>query len=369
MAKKFLIFFEIDKVNVERFYFNRIDINIYKEEIVIIIEDYDEYIKFRLEYPNIKIFLFKEWINRVSKNYRNATVFINGNRIPDLLMTKISRQNGCKVVFIQHGMFTGFMKRDILFFVKKIFKSIRYASYAFKLRKPLTLFKIHVQGHSRKLINKSDNLYPDYLFVYSNYWIRWHQENYFFDEKLCYFLLKNNDSKQNIIKKENSIVYCYQTLIEDGRINPDYFFSVLDNIIKIANKLGYELIVKGHPRMSTYTSNYFKKNNIQVIFKKLPVGSAVIGHYSTLLARWSYEKCPVIIVKLEGHKTPKTLDDLSYGKCKVNVLEDILLGCEKLNYDKLNEFKDLSNFYFNFSGNSSVENINQIMKLIDFNTN
>ena len=98
-----LVFFEIDKINVERFYFNRLEENFDTENVVVVLEDPNQLAIFRKEYPTIKSYQFLEWIRGASKQYKNSYVFVNGNRIPDLLMAKIGRENDCKVIFIQHS--------------------------------------------------------------------------------------------------------------------------------------------------------------------------------------------------------------------------------------------------------------------------
>ena len=89
---------------------------------------------FLKRYPHIKAYEFLDWIRGVSKHYMNSYVFVNGNRIPDLLMTKIGRENNCKVIFIQHGMYVDFMKREFSLFIRKFLKALRYINYAIRLK-------------------------------------------------------------------------------------------------------------------------------------------------------------------------------------------------------------------------------------------
>lgn len=353
-----IVFFEIDKVNIERFYFKRLGKEFDCENIVIVLEDPHELKSFKKAYPKIKSYLFLEWIRRQSKNYKNSYVFINGNRIPDLLMSKISHENNCNVIFIQHGMYVDFMKREIQLFFTKLRKSIRYLFYAIMTGELISLFKIHVFGYSRSLTSSRKILYPDSAFVYSEYWKDWHNKTYFHGNTKDFHLLRNNDKNQSVIKLDNSVVYCYQTLVEDGRIDANYFQGVMNEIIKTVRELGMNLVVKGHPRMSESSKKFFLERDIKLVFNEFPSSGLVIGHYSTLLARWVYEKDLLFIVELNGHETPEPLEKLAYRKCIVESLSEEI---RKLNKSKLELKKKESDFYFNYSDEHSAETINEII--------
>lgn len=356
-----LVFFEIDKINVERFYFNRLEENFDTKNVVVVLEDPNELAIFRKEYPTIKSYQFLEWIRGTSKQYKNSHVFVNGNRIPDLLMAKIGRENDCKVIFIQHGMYVDFMKREVSLFIRKLIKALRYASYAIRLKKAISLFKVHVFGHSRGLTSDRKELYPHSAFVYSEYWKGWHNDTFFFDNTKSFHLLKNNDTDQNVISLDNTVVYCYQTLVEDGRIDVSYFKKVIHEIIRSVKESGLNLVVKGHPRMSESTKEFFKEQGVDVILSGLPSGGIIIGHYSTLLARWVYEGDVLLIVELEDHDIPEPIQELATIKCSFeNVAEEL----KNLDKTRVEEFKEKSDFYFNFSGKECVGTIDEMLQLV-----
>lgn len=358
-----IIFFEIDKINVERYYFNRLDKNFNTNDVIVVLEDPNEFFDFKKNYPDIKVFLFKDWIYKYSKNYQNAYVIINGNRIPDLLMTKISKDNYCKVIYIQHGLYVRFMKRKKMLFIRKFKKAIRYVIYAIKINKLSALFKIHFLGHSRKIAADFSHFYPDYALVYSEYWKEWHKENYFFDMVPNYNFLKNNDADIKIKKVKNTAIYCYQTLVEDGRVKVTYFKSLMNEIIKSVEKAGLKLIIKGHPRMFESTRYFFENKGIEIIDDVMPVGGPIIGHYSSLLVRWVYEGNKLFLIPLKGHTIPDYLVDLSTAVCFPAELME-LLNKKDLGKGQQNELKERSDYYFNFSGKDSIDSINDILKVI-----
>lgn len=357
-----LVFFEIDKINVERYYFNRLGENFETDDIVVVLEDPKELSKFRIDYPHIKSYRFIDWLNGASKMYIKSDVFINGNRIPDLLMTKLSQENNCRVFYIQHGLYVDFMKREFSWFVNKFQKSLRYAFYAFRTGSVISLFKIHVLGYSRVLTSTRKELYPHFAFVYSEYWKEWHEKTYFFNNNIKYVFLTNNDSVQHEIELENAAIYCYQTLVEDGRIDVNYFQNIFNEIVKVIRENGMELVVKGHPRMSYSTIEFLKSKGVRVISQGFPRGVMVIGHYSSLLARWVYNEDTLILIKLDGHEIPKTIVNLATSVCAISEFSNIL---SKKKVKSQNELKLLSEYYFNFSGSNSVYTIDEILVVSD----
>lgn len=356
-----IVFFEIDKVNVERYYFNRLEKNFDSENIVVVLEDPTELKLFKKEYPKIKSYLFLKWIIKESKNYKNSFVFINGNRIPDLLMSKLSHENNCKVIFLQHGMYIDFMKREFILYFKYMAKTFRYLFYALLTGNFFSLFKIHVFGYSRSLTSDCKNLYPDSAFVYSEYWKKWHINKYFHGNTNNFYFLKNNDLDQNIYKLDNTAVYCYQTLIEDGRINEGYYKNITSQIINSIKDLGMNFVVKGHPRMSESTKKFFQEKEVELVLNDFPSGGIIIGHYSTLLARWVYEKDLLFLVELKGHKIPESIENLAHTICTAKQLDKEI---RKLDESKKETLKKRSDFYFNYSSENSVNTINEIIASI-----
>ncbi len=358
-----LIFFEIDKVNVERYYFNRLRKNFDLNQIVVVLEEVDDFYKFKEAYPNIQVFLFSDWLRKYCKNFQNKYVIINGNRIPDLLMAKVSKENCCKIIYIQHGLYVRFMKRQYTLFFRNIKKTIRYACYALRLKKGLDLFKVHVLGYDRKIIANNSMIYPDYALVFSEYWKLWHVKNYFFNMVHNYHYLKNNDSNRKTKKVVNTAVYCYQTLLEDGRIEIDYFKNLMNQIIKSVESSGLKLVVKGHPRMIKSSIEFFENKGIPIINDIIPVGGIVIGHYSTLLLRWVYEGDKLFLIPLKGHIIPNYLKELATAICSPIELLDALKS-NQIGKNKLTDFKERSDYYFNFSGNNSIEYIDEFISII-----
>ena len=277
-------------------------------------------------------------------------------------MAKIGRENDCKVIFIQHGMYVDFMKREVSLFVRKMIKALRYASYAIRLKKAISLFKVHVFGHSRGLTSDMKELYPHSAFVFSEYWKGWHNDTFFFNNTKSFHFLKNNDIDQDVISLNNTVVYCYQTLIEDGRIDVSYFKKVIHEIIRSVKDSGQDLVVKGHPRMSRSTKEFFKEQGVEVILSGLPSGGVIIGHYSTLLARWVYEGDVLLLVELEDHDIPEPIRNLAISVCQINEFSRVLAQNVKR---EVNELKELSDYYFNFSGSDSVNSIAEIIRVCD----
>ena len=91
------------------------------------------------------------------------------------------------------------MIRSKSFFISNLKKTLRYLFYCFKIYKLtkktklfITLILKNIKGGSR--VNRSLKLYtPNFSYVYSEFYKKWHIENYFgLDTE--YYLLRNRDN-------------------------------------------------------------------------------------------------------------------------------------------------------------------------------
>ena len=77
----------------------------------------------------------------------------------------------------------------------------------------------------------------------------------------------------------------------------------------------------------------------------LPVGGLIIGHYSTLLARWVYEGDVLVLVDLFGHEIPEPINELATKRCSI---ENFSKELKNLDKSRIEDLKEKSDFYFNF---------------------
>jgi hypothetical protein len=243
--------------------------------------------------------------------YRIELLLVNASRIPDVHVALACRRLGIQISYIQHGMYIPFMKRTLGFFFRKAFKTLRYLYYAFdsaralgEFRVGVNLFRIHVLGASRTLMDRYPAIYPDIAAVISDYWKAWHLEHYRFLSSRFYVMGLPDFWKQTFSSEviPNSIAYCYQTLVEDGRIDENVMKSFYPQLIAWTKAKGLTLQVKGHPRMDPAFRAYFQNQGITVEMAKVPDTRWVIGHYSSLLPFWGARGRQVYCVNLPGHQ-------------------------------------------------------------------
>ncbi len=367
-----VIFFEIDAVNVKRYYLDVLPDIVQNSDVSILIESREEAEKLKELNSNSQIIILADKTISFLENLINDVdiLFINGQRVPDIMLTLLANKVNTRTVYIQHGMYIPYMKRGILFYFKSLFKSFRYLRYsllATKIDGNATLFFKLIRSHLIDGVReyKFNNYfgYPDVSFVFSEYWKIWHNEHYFKDDYNNFIIAGNPELLRFKQEKysSNYIVYCYQTLIEDGRIEKKYLIDKIEEIISWVESKNKLLIVKSHPRMSREIRKYFNDKNIELVDNILPVTNIVIGHYSSLMPLWAYYGSNVFSLKLDGHynNIDESINKTSFS---IESLDQILIHWNKA--DRLpNSIKENVKYYFNYDLEFSPVIWNQIQKL------
>jgi hypothetical protein len=308
--------FDVDAVDIDRFFVKPLNLEQYPK--LILIDEPNEYYaykrngRFRDAQVICSAYLSIFQLSSLFKLNKIEYLLINAHRIIDVHIILAARKAGCKVVYIQHGMYVPFMKRDFAFFFNKLKKTLRYLLYAFEIgvycktiRLPAYLFSIHVLGGSRSVLTKYSILFPDYSLVFSVYWELWHKKYYGFpsDTKFLHIGFPDlNKFTFDEFTDSNRISYCYQTLVEDGRIPRQQMYDFYTDLSEFCNREGFRCVVKWHPRGNIEIADDLKvKFGFDVIEDFIPNTNIVVGHYSSLLAFWgSFARC-VICVELPGH--------------------------------------------------------------------
>ena len=262
-----LCLFDISAKDLDRYAVSFL--NLSEKPKLIILENPKEYINYknngRLKNSNI---ICSAWysINKLKKillKYKIKYLVIDAHRIPDVHIIIAAKQLNIKVLYIQHGMYIPFMKRTFKLFLQQLIKSVRYLWYAFDSNVyykglGLSLFKIHMLGYKRNSLDKYD-IFPDKAGSFSEYWLEWHIKHYRFSKKSLFIMGNYDFFKFKFSNKysANYIAYCYQTLLEDGRISEEIMFNFYDSLSKWANKNNYKIIVKVHPLADMKILNIF----------------------------------------------------------------------------------------------------------------
>ena len=195
------------------------------------------------------------------------------------------------------------------------------------------------------------------VFVFDDSWEEYYTLKYGYNkEQLIYIgnpdllLLKNVD----ISRKETSICYLCQSLVEDGRLEKDKYINFITKMVSFLPS-SQKLYIKLHPRsrMDNYLS--IKENKNVVFTNDLPLCDFYIGHYTGLLATVKHISNNILIWLFPDHHTPKYFK--KFGSTVTN------------NYEELNNFMngkiELKNNFYNLTeiSNNNFENFDPIKKI------
>ena len=347
--------FETDHKNINRYYLIHDEIRkqYNSNNVLVIFDSLKEKNRFSKINKNKSDYLFN-----LSKHINEIEVLIiNANRIPDIYISTIAKKKGIPIIYIQHGPHSIKKPRNLKFYISKFLKVINHlyilAKTSFELNSFLFLYKTllvqFIKGGSR--VNSLTKFYsPDISYVFSEYYRKWHK-NYYFGHFTKYKLIRNNDSLLKNVFFNNHLIFCHQTLVEDGRIAFEIFKIQLESIKEFGKINSLDLCVKSHPRMSVKLRNYYLNNNwiIHDDIKTIPIGEVTVGFYSSLLSLWAYNNKPVISLKLPiKEDMPAEISEYCFctdsNKIKNLKLEKVL---NNLNFNKVSKKAD---YFFNFTG-------------------
>lgn len=348
-----IAFCEVDAVDIDR-YFSRVICESMKPDLVIL-ESKLERDKLKLSASlSCPIFALEELgLNGVIDIFTKlgiTVVFVNGQRLTDCVVIAAAKNLELNTIYIQHGMYIPFMRRNMLFFIRRMVKTIRYLRYAFDIglhfRSPrlvMSSILTHVFGFSRSWVTKY-SLLPDVAWVYSDYWKKWHIEYYKFPQDLEFRYMSLPDLTRftsKDFKDNNTVAYCYQTLVEDGRISRSDMLNFYQELSLWASASSLKIVVKAHPRMDMQLADILRSYGFDIVSDYVPLTSYVIGHYSTLLAFWGLNKRKVICIELPGHNIDVTFSGWAH------VTKDI----SQLNLSDVTNDFTLIPFYFGEAAN------------------
>jgi hypothetical protein len=272
--------------------------------------------------------------NFINKNDINLLV-LNALSVTDLRFLVFDTPKNCKIVYVQHGLYIPFMKRSLSFYITSFKKVLSYFYYSWLIshnfKHFISILLVFINGNTRLCFT---GFYKklDLAFVFSRYWRSWHRHHYKLSSK--YIIIGSPDfSSFTTIPVHNSIIYCAQTLVEDGRISKKIMFNFYSELKNYAERVGKNIIVKTHPRNSKETIEHFNSLEFIISQKDIPIGDLVIGHYSSLLPLWCLNKTPLLVCELPDHPTPISIKKISSEVVNTLSSFDIeLFPNEKVNY-------------------------------------
>lgn len=354
-----VLLFEIDAVNVIRYYLDALQLDGCFVS-VLIESDYERALLLSLlDKRNVSLQVYSmqglgaRQTGELIGQY--DVLLINGQRIPDTYLTLLAHRKKVAVLYMQHGMYVPFMKRSFGFFLPKITKAGRYlvmaVTTAWMLKKIGLLWEFAnnflIGFRKNRYYHKySDHLLPDRSLVFSTYWSEWHQHHYFHPAYNQLSIIGNPDANRFATRTmpKDSCCYCYQTLVEDGRVDKVVITDLIRSMRELCHRQGFGFSVKSHPRMSASMREWILHEGLTIEDAILPLTSVVFGHYSSLLPFWSYKGSITVSITLPGHDLDRSISDCV----------DMIIGMDDLSGLNLSGLQksvgnDVIDYYYNYS--------------------
>ena len=309
-----------------------------------------------------------QYIKNLMQEISPDTFLVMAQRIPDSALVSVANELGIKTFKFQHGLYIPFMKRNMKMFISNIVKTIRYIQYSLVIAKATNFNKlqmikeyINIFLKGKKITNTNlpiDRINADTVFVYGEYWKKYHKEQYGYDYNQQIIVGYPDLMQLGEIRKkpkEDAICYICQTLVEDGRLgreHMEYFIKILSE--SIGDK---KLYIKLHPRSDMRLYRLLQnRENIIFIKNDFPHCNKYIGHYSSMLAIAMYLTNEVFLWKFDDHNEyPFYLVD--NAKILSNRVDDITNFIQSI-LEKSNMTNDIKEyFYFNENIFTKIESI------------
>lgn len=248
-------------------------------------------------------------------------------------------------LYIQHGLYLTYMKRNFSYFInniKRVVSSLYYIAEisSWNLRDTWNFANVYLNGRNRNVIPQELRSKTSLNLVFSEYWKNFHQEIYKINTE--YYISGLLDGLKFKLKTKKEIIYCAQTLVEDGRIDKLTMINFYKELFEFGNKINSGIIVKIHPRNSIWTKSLFKKYKFKIEEEDIPIGKVTIGHYSSLLPIWAINNSPIIIFELKNHPTPDSIVNVS--SLTVKTLKNIDINQIKILKTNKNTIKYFGNY-------------------------
>lgn len=266
-----------------------------------------------------------------SKKIRNKILeispdymLINAMNTYNQLWNAICKDLNVKVYFYPHGF-----QIDNLFYEKselisKLRKVARYTYALYNISKEISrpflkLFKAYSNYISkgsdlRDTALDCNKLYPDWVFIYSEYYKEfWHRKYGITDVDYEFIMPHDFTLVESILAKPQEEAFCYitQTLHEDGRYSKEQFFELLKSLrpVAVAVKKFY---VKLHPRVEStmYEDAFEGLDNVEII-RDFPNCKVYMTHYSSMAYTSALISGKTIIYELPGQPTHEVYQEVA----------------------------------------------------------
>lgn len=251
-------------------------------------------------------------------------ILINAMNTYNQLWNAICKDLNVKVYFYPHGF-----QIDNLFYekselVSKLRKVARYTYALYNIAKEINrpfikLFK----AYSNYISKGSDlrntaldcaKLYPDWVFIYSEYYKEfWHRKYGITGVDYEYIMPHDFTLVEPILSKPQEDAFCYitQTLHEDGRFSKEQFFELLKSLRPVADVVN-KFYVKLHPRVEAtmYEEAFAGLSNVEIV-RDFPNCKVYMTHYSSMAYTAALISGKTIIYELPGQPTHEVYQEVA----------------------------------------------------------
>ena len=309
--------------------------------------------------------LNKKKVIKLIKKYPPNSLTTIAQRIPDMWMLSLFNSLKIKTNIVQHGLWSDKLERVSLFslLIQKFSKFLNYISYTKKISKLNNLPFLPILKDLYEFLLKenktiietryldTEKIRANRVFAFDDSWEEYYTLKYGYNKQQLInignpdlLLLKNID----ISKKETSICYLCQSLVEDGRLEKDKYINFITKMVSFLPS-SQKLYIKLHPRsrMDNYLS--IKENKNVVFTNELPLCNFYIGHYTGLLATVKHISNNILIWLFSDHHTPEYFKKFgSTITCNYEELNNFMNGKIECKNDQYNLTEISNNNFKNF---------------------
>lgn len=251
-------------------------------------------------------------------------ILINAMNTYNQLWNAICKDLNVKVYFYPHGF-----QIDNLFYekselVSKLRKVARYTYALYNIAKEIKrpFFKLF-NAYSSYISKGADlrntaldcaKLYPDWVFIYSEYYKEfWHRKYGITGVNYEFIMPHDFTLVEQVLSKPREEAFCYitQTLHEDGRFSKEQFFELLKSLRPVADAVD-KFYVKLHPRVEAtmYEEAFAGLSNVEII-RDFPNCKVYMTHYSSMAYTSALISGKTIIYELPGQPTHEVYQEVA----------------------------------------------------------
>lgn len=255
-------------------------------------------------------------INHCKQILKSEVVIIDGYRLPDQIIVW-ARKNFCpnsRSIYIQHGRYTELKRMCINSHIVRKFCYYAYFSLVFfgTLIVTKTIVLIQHRFSLRKLLPKSGQ-FIGLVYEDMDYWIAFHKaKNFTFDTSIA--IVDRDFSKFQLSEPNKKyILYCAQTLIEDGRLHETALKEFSLHLSSLSVDLDLPVLIRPHPRSNLQSlkktfpyASHFPENHI-------PRPEFMITHSSGIATFFIHHQIPVFYFAINDESIPAGLLDSPFA--------------------------------------------------------